>query len=161
MMIKIIATLPKPYEHGQVRTKQHTRNFSPAPPTSFGTPWLLGQTKLTEYKSTRWQFAMITIDADEPKKSLGNCIFGMRLSVLSQCDSRGDKESPLFNRVLISSKWQDRSFVCVAVRALKRNWIANRKTCWDLRPRWWTDGKYPSEGKSAIWKLKTCKGCSI
>ena len=56
----------------------------------------------------------------------------MRLSVLSQCDSRDDKDSPLFNRVLISSKWQDRSFVCLAVRALERNWIANRKTCWDL-----------------------------
>ena len=70
----------------------------------------------------------------------------MRLSVLSQCDSRDDKDSPLFNRVLISSKWQDRSFVCVAVRALERNWIANRKTCWDLL------SMYLTEEKSTTWK---------
>ena len=39
---------------------------------------------------------MITIDVDELKKAFSNCIFGMKLSVLSQCDLEDDKESPLF-----------------------------------------------------------------
>ena len=67
--------MPKPWERRQVDQELLPQVLA-----------LLGQTKITGYKSNRWQFAMITIDVDELKKAFSNCIFGMKLSVLSQCD---------------------------------------------------------------------------